>query len=239
MSTCPGGTPYTVKAGDTLWNIARTHSIGFEAIVRANPGTDPDNLQGGQVVCLPGTAMGRCPSGLFPHTIKSGDTLYQLAKQLNTSVENILRHNKGLDPNRLQIGQVICVPQGPGVPPPPVPPPTKRCLAGLEEPHVVKAGDTLWTIAQQHGLTPQGILYYNQDVDPNNLQVGQIICIPKVPAPIPGKRCPIGLFPYAIQAGDTIFDLARRRRTSVENIVQHNRDIDPNNLVVGQVICIP
>ncbi len=60
---------------------------------------------------------GKCPSGSFPYTIKSGDTLYALARKYNTTVEAIMRINPGIDPNNLQIGQVICIPQAA----PPVP----------------------------------------------------------------------------------------------------------------------
>ena len=59
-----------------------------------------------------------CPSGSFSYTIRSGDTLYLLAIRYNTTVEAIMAANPGINPNNLQIGQVICIPRG-GTPVPP------------------------------------------------------------------------------------------------------------------------
>lgn len=60
-------------------------------------------------------------------------------------------------------------------------------------------------------------------------------------APIPEApgTCPFGLAPYSIQAGDTLWELAQRNHTTVEIIMRHNPGLDPCNLPVGLVICIP
>jgi LysM repeat protein len=51
--------------------------------------------------------------------------------------------------------------------------------------------------------------------------------------------CPSGLTPYTIQPGDTLWELAQRGRTTVEVIMGHNPGLDPCNLPVGLVICVP
>ncbi|KAL8728481.1 MAG: hypothetical protein Q9166_005379 [cf. Caloplaca sp. 2 TL-2023] len=51
---------YTIKQGDTLWEIAKAHNTTVEAIEKANPGINPKNLQVGQVIRLPG---GKPPGG--------------------------------------------------------------------------------------------------------------------------------------------------------------------------------
>jgi len=43
---------YTVKEGDTLWDIARAVNIGTDQIVLSNPSLDPDRLSIGQVLNL-------------------------------------------------------------------------------------------------------------------------------------------------------------------------------------------
>src|SRR5690625_6630620 len=49
----PGTTPYTIKPGDTFFLIARREGITVDALIKANPGVDPDRLFIGQVICIP------------------------------------------------------------------------------------------------------------------------------------------------------------------------------------------
>lgn len=115
---CPGGFIYTIAAGDTLFALANRYGTTVAAILRANPGIDPNRLFIGQRICIPVSRPsptpqpprpGQCPNGFF-YTIVAGDTLYRLAIRFNTTVEAILRANPGIDPNRLFVGQRICIP---------------------------------------------------------------------------------------------------------------------------------
>ncbi len=76
----------------------------------------------------------------------------------------------------------------------------------------------------------------NPGVDPNNLQIGQIICIPRAMPPVP--PCPYGFY-YTVQPGDTFYKLSQRFGVSVEALMRANPGVDPNNLQIGQIICIP
>ncbi|WFA08124.1 LysM peptidoglycan-binding domain-containing protein [Tissierella sp. Yu-01] len=228
-TTCPTGSfAYTIRSGDTLFLLAQRFNTTVEAIMRINPGINPNNLQIGQVICIPGSVTPpptTCPSGSFAYTIRSGDTLYLLAIRYNTTVEAIMRINPGIDPNNLQIGQVICIPE--------TTPPT-RCPQGSFE-YTIRQGDTLFSIANRYNTTVNAILALNPGLDPNNLRVGQIICVPEETP----SRCPAGSFEYTIRQGDTLFSIANRYNTTVNAILALNPGLDPNNLRVGQIICIP
>ncbi len=137
-----------------------------------------------------------------------------------------MRINPGIDPNNLQIGQVICIPQAA----PPVPP----CPNGFL--YTIRAGDTLFALSQRFNVSVQAIINANPGIDPNNLQIGQVICIPQMAPPMP--PCPNGFY-YTIRAGDTLFALSQRFNVPVQEIINANPGIDPNNLRIGQVICIP
>ena len=50
---CPNGMPYTIKAGDTFYLIARTFGISLDSLIAANPSVNPDRLFIGQVICVP------------------------------------------------------------------------------------------------------------------------------------------------------------------------------------------
>ncbi len=226
---CPDGTVYVIKSGDTFYSLAQRYNTTVEAIMTANPGVDPDNLQIGQEICIPvAPPPTTCPEGSFSYTIKAGDTLYSLARTYNTTVDAILQLNPGLDPNNLQVGRIICIPS--------VTPPPTTCPAGSFS-YTIKAGDTLYSLAIRYNTTVDAILQLNPGINPNALQIGQQICIPSVTPP--PSTCPAGSFSYTIKAGDTLYSLARTYNTTTSAIIQLNPGIDPNNLQIGQKICIP
>lgn len=163
-----------------------------------------------------------CPSGSFAYTIKVGDTLYLLAIRYNTTVAAIMAINPGLDPNNLQVGQVICIPQ---TTPPPSP------CEGLY--YVVRPGDTLFSIAQRFNVTVAQLIQANPGIDPNNLQVGQLICIPRS-TPI---RCPGGTI-YVVRQGDTLSSILVRFNISIMDLMAGNPGIDIDRIRVGQELCI-
>lgn len=111
-------------------------------------------------------------SNFITYQIKQGDTLWALARRFSITVEDILEANPGIDPLNLKVGQKITIP----VSPPP------DCPPGAEE-YIIQPGDTFWKIAQRLGVSVDKIKELNPDVDPDNLQVDQRICIPIPPRP--------------------------------------------------------
>lgn len=168
-TSCPNGFFHTVRPGDTFFRLSQQYNVSVQAIINANPGIDPNRLQVGQRICIPGATqpMPPCQNGFY-YTIKAGDSLYMLAQQFNVSVEAILRANPGIDPNRLQIGQTICIPRAVT--------PTPSCPNGFY--YSIKAGDSLYMISQQFNVSVDAIMRANPGIDPQRLQIGQIICIP-------------------------------------------------------------
>jgi LysM repeat protein len=162
---CPGGFFYTVMAGDTLGSIANRFNTSVGAILRANPGLEPGRLFPGQRICIPSERPPACPGGFF-YTVVAGDTLFAIALRFNTTVNAILQANPGLDPNRLFVGQRICIP---AVRPP-------ACPGFL---YTVVAGDTLNSIANRFNTSVGAILQVNPGLDPNFIVIGQQICIPR------------------------------------------------------------
>ncbi len=237
---CQGGTVYTIQANDTFYLLSQRFHVSLEAILAANPGADPYNLQIGQRVCIPqGKPFPPDTCSGFLHVIQSGDTFYKLSKRFNVPLDAILAANPGADPYNLQIGQKVCIPKGkppkPECPdhdcpkPKPPKPPEDRCSGFY---YTVKAGDTLFNLAERFGVTVKEIQDANPGLDPRHLAIGQRICIPK-------KQCPKGTSVYVVKKGDTLSSIAHHHGTTVQAIIKANPGIDPNNLSIGQEVCVP
>jgi spore coat assembly protein SafA len=62
---CPGGIVYTVKPGDTMFEIARMYGISLADLIAANPQiSDPNLIYPGQMICIPKTIVS--PIGVTP-----------------------------------------------------------------------------------------------------------------------------------------------------------------------------
>lgn len=108
-----------------------------------------------------------------PHVyiVQKGDTLSALAAHYKTTVHALARTNGIKNPNRIYVGQRLCVPHGtPYVGPKP---PVSWCKAS----HTVKHHDTLVSIARRYHTTVQKIIADNKLKGPHYIHSGQSLCI--------------------------------------------------------------
>lgn len=118
----PSTTTYTVEAGDTLWAIASEYNTSVHAIVAENNISNPDFISVGQTLTLPGSDNGSggdsSPDGSngsdgsdsTTYTVESGDTLWAIANDYNTSVSALASENNISNPDFISVGQVITIP---------------------------------------------------------------------------------------------------------------------------------
>ena len=167
---------YIIQEGDTLFTIANQFDTTPENILRFNPDLDPANLPVGRRICVISATNQpvTCPLGTLPYNINPGDTLLSIALRFGTSVESLLAANPDIDPYNLAVGQRICISERFQEPP----------MCPTRNFYVIRRGDTLRAIAASFGVSQSDIARLNPDLDPRNLSVGQIICIPLAPSPI-------------------------------------------------------
>ncbi|MBX6377261.1 MAG: LysM peptidoglycan-binding domain-containing protein [Clostridia bacterium] len=107
---CPDGILYAVRRGETFFSLARRFGITVRDIEAANPGVDPETLQEGQVVCIPGVADDVCPDGML-YTVRRGETLAAIARRFDLDVEDLIEANDHIpDPDLIYPGEQVCVP---------------------------------------------------------------------------------------------------------------------------------
>jgi len=106
--------------------------------------------------------------------------------------------------------------------------------------HIVKAGETLYTLAKKYGLELAKLLAANPDIpDPNNLAVGQKVKIPLSPKPSVQPVGPVQHVHKVVQ-GDTLWKLAKQWNVPLADLIKANPHLkNPNVLMTGETVFIP
>ena len=102
----------------------------------------------------------------------------------------------------------------------------------MDNTYIVKAGDTLYGISNQYGVSVTELASLN-NVNANSLKVGQKLIIPSK-----SGLNPDNMFMYTVKKGDSLYAIAKLYGTSVDEIKKLNY-LTSNSLVVGQVLRIP
>ena len=102
------------------------------------------------------------------YTVKSGDTLYSIARTYGVTVSALAAANNITNYSLIYVGQVLIIP-GTTV----TPPPTTTVK------YTVKSGDTLYKIATMYNTTVAKIAAANNITNVNLISVGQVLTIPK------------------------------------------------------------
>jgi LysM repeat protein len=224
---CPQGEYYTVRSGDTMFEIAREFGIPLSTLIVANPWIpNPDLIFPGEQLCIPGVIPPpKCRGGLL-YGVRAGETLFSIARKFDVTVDELIDANPDVDPNKLQIGQILCIP---GVA-------DELCPDGMY--YTVQPGDSIFSIANEFDIPVETLVDANPWIpNPSLIFPGEQLCIPEEIPPVP-EECRGGLL-YAVRPGETFFELAQRFDVTVQQLVDANPQADPNNLQVGQLVCVP
>ncbi len=156
------------------------------------------------------------------YTVQSGDTLYGISRQHNTSAQRI-RELNNLTSDNLVPGQVLIVSDNDATNP-------SECVI-----YTVEAGDSLYEIAKKYDTTADLIKEYN-GLESNDLSIGQELRIPCYIEDNDNSDLP-EYVNYTVEAGDNLYDIAERFGTTVDKIKKDN-DLKSNTLTVGTVLII-
>lgn len=220
---------YTVKSGDTVYGISI--QFGVEAIdISTLNNLSGSVIQIGQVLKIP-TKTGNNPNGMFTYTVKRGDSLYSIARVYETTVDEIKKLNK-LTSNNLSIGQQLQIPE--------------TDFSVTTKPnyttYTVKRGDTLYGIAKKYNI-PVNTLIVDNALQNNVLAIGQVLNI-RVPTETIVEECfgedynpPSKDIIYIVKRGDSLYSIAKKYNTSVDNIKTKN-NLKTNTLSIGQELKI-
>lgn len=221
---------YVVKKGDSLYSIAKRYNTTVKDITRLNNLTS-NSLTVGQllIIAIDDNATSTLTT-YKDYVVKKGDSLYSIANKNNITVDELKKINN-LTSNMLSIGQVLKLPT--------------QDKGEEMTMYTVQKGDSLYSIAKKFGITVDEIKSLN-NLTSNNLAIGEQLMIKGSTGdePInPEEEC-IGTgyaepqyIMYTVQRGDSLYTIARRYNTSVDNIKALN-NLTNNNLTIGEQLKI-
>lgn len=107
-TSTPKTLSYTVRKGDTLWDIAKKFDTTPPKIAQANGIKRSNLLRPGQKLKIQsGTSTGGTLQKLVYHTIRSGDTLWKIARIYQVPLKKLINWNQTQNPNRLRVGDKV------------------------------------------------------------------------------------------------------------------------------------
>lgn len=135
------------------------------------------------------------PGAAQEYAIVKGDTFETIGKKFGVATKAIENANPGVVPTKLKIGQKIQIPAPASSvsAPAAIAPAAAETSAGGEQPYKVKSGDTLTTIAKNHGVTVKALRSAN-NLTTDKIKVGDKLKIPaKAAAPATDSTTPKAL----------------------------------------------
>jgi len=155
-----GFTQYTVRAGETLFRLAETYGTTVATIQRIN-GLSGTTITPGQVLFLPEAGSGRT------HLVEPGETVYGIASTYGVAVDALVGAND-LAGTAIRAGQWLVIPEPDAD--------TIPDAAGLR--HTVRAGETLYSLANRYGTTVAAIQRAN-GLSGTGIVAGMVLLIPQ------------------------------------------------------------
>ena len=242
-----GNGTYTVKAGDSLYRIAVNHNMSLQELKNLN-NLSSNLIMPGQVLKVSGQATSNQPStntsqnsnqtqasGNGTYTVKAGDSLYRIAVNHNMSLQE-LKNLNNLSSNLIMPGQVLKV-SGKTVSNKPstnTAQNSNQNQANGNGTYTVKAGDSLWAIANSHKMTLNDLKQVN-NLSSDLIYVGQTLKVTKG-AVTTANKTNAQSSPkktYTVKAGDSLWRIASNNGTTVNQLKALN-NLTSDMIYVGQ-----
>ena len=108
------------------------------------------------------------------HLVRHGDTLWSMSRHYEVSLNLIEQHNPGITKRFLKLGETVIIPAFRDIAPISRPVVTYS----LDGEHIVKKGETLWSLGLRYGIDPQ-ILAEENNMELNHiLREGKVLKVP-------------------------------------------------------------
>ncbi len=242
-----GNGTYTVKAGDSLYRIAVNHNMSLQELKNLN-NLSSNLIMPGQVLKVSGQVSSSQSStntsqssnqtqtsGNGTYTVKAGDSLYRIAVNHNMSLQE-LKNLNNLSSNLIMPGQVLKVSGqvSSSQPSTNTSQSSNQTQASGNGTYTVKAGDSLWAIANSHKMTLNDLKRVN-NLSSDLIYVGQTLKVTKGAVTTVNKPNTQSNTnkTYTVKAGDSLWRIASNNGTTVNQLKALN-NLTSDMIYVGQ-----
>lgn len=187
-------------------------------------------------------AQAHSSNGYFLHTITKGQSLYSIASMYNVTTADIINLNPGSS-ERIKAGKTLKIPQ-------------KNAGGEQHTFHTIQAGETLYKLTQQYGVTAQRICKANPGLSAENFRIGQVIIIPaktatseeviinEVKSKATSSSTSTPLKPkcrdmHRVERKETIYSISRLYGITEDELIAANPELKSGKLKKGKFLCIP
>lgn len=238
---------YKTKKGDSLFGIARRFGWDDKKLQELNPSA-VSPLKKGMKIYYP--AVSHKKENGHPvskkvgdteilHKVKRGETVYAVAGMYGVSVDRIYKLNPG-SKNGIKAGETLVinksdknsVTQSPIIG-------SSEDISRAEDENAatgasfysVKAGDTLYDVAQEYGVSVSSIMSLNPGVDSRNLHAGETIKMPAKGSGLVMRKDTIDTLTFdsidihQVSKGETWESIASDKGVSVKLLKDSNPDV--------------
>jgi len=176
------------------------------------------------------------------HKVKNGEAISQIAERYNTTVTTI-RSANNLRGNTIRAGHHLMIP----VATKPLSAYSKsadarlartqnRTRSGNKVEHIVRSGESFWTISQRYKVTTRQLSAWNGMAPRDTLSVGKKLVVWTNTAESPRTSPTQALgnttrkLRYTVRNGDSLYLIARKFRVGIDQIARWNK-LDKNKLL--------
>jgi LysM repeat protein len=213
-----GNREYVVEPGDYLFGIARRHDVSLGALLQANDLAVNDVIHPGQRLAVPvAAAAPGGPAGGGAYTVRSGDSLFGIARRLGVPVRSLLAANGLVLTSVIHPGQRLAIPVAEAAP--------GTSAAGGA--YTVRSGDSMFGIARRLGVPVRSLLAANGLVLTSVIHPGQRLAVPAPAGTAPSVTSPPAAAPRPVTSPPAATSPTRPSAAVVARIV---REVWPDAL---------